>query len=157
MQQFRCHPSIIVTSFSNVIQHHRYQHTHLGQTDGTLLGRHVASARVDLREFSDVVLPVLFCFAFGKVRPPESCKKAQYSSPDATATGCLQTKHLLTSGLTSQEPYFISSSLMSSNLFMLGNLSCISFLTPRLMPTGTTFRLLQVGNTSACVSVTFYQ
>ncbi|KAF3846197.1 hypothetical protein F7725_003275 [Dissostichus mawsoni] len=29
---------------------------------------------------------------------------------------------------------------------MLGNLSCISFLTPRLIPTGTTFRLLQVGN-----------
>lgn len=57
----------------------------------------------------------------------------------------------------SQEPYFISSSLISSNLFMLGNLSCISFLTPRLMPTGTTFRLLQVGNTIAWVSVTFYR
>lgn len=54
-----------------------------------------------------------------------------------------------------QEPYFNSSSLMSSNLHMLGNRSCISFLTPRLMPTGTTFRLLFVGNKSVCVSVTF--
>lgn len=53
----------------------------------------------------------------------------------------------------SVEAYFISSSLMSSNLLMLGNFSCISFFTPRLMPTGTTFRLLQVGNTITWVSL----
>lgn len=35
---------------------------------------------------------------------------------------------------------------MSSNLFMLGKRSCISFLTPRLIPTGTTFMLLQDGD-----------
>lgn len=39
--------------------------------------------------------------------------------------------------------YFRSSSLMSSSLLMLGNFSCRSFFTPLLMPTGTTFRLLQ--------------
>lgn len=54
-----------------------------------------------------------------------------------------------------QGAYFISSSLMSSNLFMLGNRSCISFLTPRLIPTGTTFRLLQDGTTNVWVSVIF--
>lgn len=83
----------------------------------------------------------------------------KYKTVDSEATNCLQAKHPLTSGrLTiaqAQEPYFISSSLMSSNLFMFGNLSCISFLTPRLMPTGTTFRLLQVGNTIMWISVTF--
>lgn len=44
------------------------------------------------------------------------------------------------------QTHFISSSLISSNLLILGNFSCISFFTPRLMPTGTTFRLLHVGN-----------
>lgn len=38
---------------------------------------------------------------------------------------------------------FMRSSLMSSSLLMLGNFSCMSFFTPRLMPTGTTFKLLQ--------------
>lgn len=38
---------------------------------------------------------------------------------------------------------------------MLGNRSCISFLTPRLIPTGTTFRLLQDGTTNVRVSVIF--
>lgn len=51
-----------------------------------------------------------------------------------------------------EQAYFISSSLMSSNLFMLGKRSCISFLTPRLIPTGTTFMLLQGGTTNVPVS-----
>lgn len=55
----------------------------------------------------------------------------------------------------SEQAYFISSSLMSSNLFMLGKRSCISFLTPRLIPTGTTFMLLQDGATNVLVSGTF--
>lgn len=38
---------------------------------------------------------------------------------------------------------FMRSSLMSSSLLMLGNFSCMSFFTPRLMPTGTTFKLLR--------------
>lgn len=43
---------------------------------------------------------------------------------------------------------------MSSSLFMLGTFSCKSFFTPLLMPTGTTFRLLQdrQGNKAAGVS-----
>lgn len=43
--------------------------------------------------------------------------------------------------------HLTNNSLMSSRRLMLGNFSCRSFFNPLLMPTGTTFRLLQnIGN-----------
>lgn len=71
--QFSCPPS-----FKHV-QTRLPQQTYLGQTDGALFGRHVASARVDLRQLSYIVLAVLFCFTFRKVRPSESCEREQHS------------------------------------------------------------------------------
>lgn len=63
--------------------------THFGQADGTLLGRHVASSRVDLWEFGNVVLLVLLSFTFWEVCPPENGYKEHFirqnsSSPTAT-------------------------------------------------------------------------
>lgn len=63
--------------------------THFGQADGTLLGRHVASSRVDLWKFGNVVLLVLLSFTFWEVCPPENGYKEHFirqnsSSPTAT-------------------------------------------------------------------------
>lgn len=52
--------------------------THFGQADGTLLGRHVASSRVDLWEFGNVVLLVLLSFTFWEVCPPENGYKEHF-------------------------------------------------------------------------------
>lgn len=120
--------------------------THLRQTDSALLRRHVAAPRADLRQLRYVVLTILFCFALRQVGPPEDAKHCGLASLNGL---------LRQDDATERAAHFISSSLMSSNLFMLGKRSCISFLTPRLIPTGTTFMLLQEGTANQPVSGTF--
>lgn len=125
-----------------VVLHFDLFRSHLRKTDSALLGGHVASPSVNLRQLGDVVVPVLFRFTFRKVCASKSKKEE--------ATGglmrCLSKTEFRNIYVKKKKknPHFIRSSLMSSNLLMLGNFSCISFLTPRLIPTGTTFRLLQV-------------
>lgn len=124
-----------------VVLHVDLFRSHLRKTDSALLGGHVASPSVNLRQLGDVVVPVLFCFTFRKVCASKSKKE------EATGglTRCLSNTEFRNIYVEkTKNPHFIRSSLMSSNLLMLGNFSCISFLTPRLIPTGTTFRLLQV-------------
>lgn len=51
------------------------EHAHLSQTDGTLLGCHVASAWVGLWQLSYVILTIWFSFTFWKVRPSERAQR----------------------------------------------------------------------------------
>lgn len=74
--------------------------SHLRQTHGALLRRHVAAAGADLRQLRDVVLAVLFRFALRQVGPPADAQRQKKRPVSVARQGVAHSKRRRWAGVS---------------------------------------------------------